>query len=619
MTTHTDDLPPDRVLVPHWRAREISLQACGLPEMGRGSARNALASLVANAGLAAETDQEWVSYSRRRRWYAARSECGDLTYDNVVHGMAIGVEAGLFEEDRALPGSHLDPVPRQSRYRATPLLIERLGKSRFEHVRPASSILLRDADGRPVDYAITDRVGRLRRAMDARNEWTSGFRVEVSPKADPADWRRSTHHLHARKVRDGRETWTCALPDPGNRLVRIYGRGRFDQGGRAYGWWQNLPGDRRAELMLNGEFTFEPDFPTLHPRFAYAMVGAEMPEDVYQTPQGHDRKHGKLALNVLINCQGGLRGAVDALMWRPDWTGSRGYTQGLVQAVADHNAPIASLLGSDAGIGFMNIDSGMAMEVMDRCRREDIPCLPVHDSFRVATKSANHVTAIMGEVLDATLARISPASTTSSSARLKRAPVREISDIIPQVPRSGAAAPAASPLPASSAPAPAEKASSKKTSGKADFRPVQTVKAEPAPEVLPTPSEPLAADWDLSERTEALAAHFERKHHAELAFARAFHGLKLDLRPSKASRARAREEAEEMARREWDEGRRLVDGVPDRLSDREKAKRARAAAPKASRPRRPMRTFPNLRPSTRWAKPQETPPKVEAKPQGTLF
>ncbi|WP_200931850.1 hypothetical protein [Methylobacterium sp. Leaf85] len=422
---------------------------------------------MATGGLAAETSQPFVSFSRSRNWYANREANGDLTYDNVIHAMKTGVDAGLFEEDRARQGAHLDEVPRQSRFRATPLLIERLGDARFEHLRPASSIIMRDEAGVTVAIPDTERAQRIRKEADGLNEWLSGMRVEVSPDASPEDWQRSRHHLRARKVKDGVETWACALPTPSPEIVRIFGRGRFDCHGRLYGWWQSLPKDRRAELLINGELTVEPDFAMLHPTLLYAMVGATMPRDVYDTGE-HERDHGKLALNIGINAKGGLKGAVDALMWRDGWTGTRTYTQGLVDAIAELNAPIAGFLGSDAGVRLMGIDSAMAVEVMKRCRKADIACLPVHDSFRVAAKSGNQVTAIMADVLDATFTRIS--SGTSTTKR----------QIILQVPRAGAAALAASPPVPAPVGAPAPSA------------------ASPAPRSLP---------WDPALRLDAMIAY----------------------------------------------------------------------------------------------------------------
>lgn len=533
------DLRPDRVLHCHWRAREPALQACGLPLIGRSSFRTALGILVATAGLAAETDQPSVSFSRSRNWYAGREANGDLTYDNVIAGMAMGVEAGLFEEDRARPGAHRDPVPRQSRYRATPLLIERLGDTRFKHERPVSSIIMRDETGRAVAVPDTEIARRKRKEVDSLNEWLGGMKVTVDAEKDvPENWVRTQHHLKARKVKNGVETWACSLPTPSPHVVRIFGRGQWDCHGRLYGWWQSLPKERRLELRINDEILIEPDFSTLHPTLLYAMAGATMPRDVYETDDFH-RDHGKLALNVLLNCDGGRKGAVDTIMWKKNWHETRCYTDRLVDEIAHLNAAIAPFLGSDAGIRLMGIDSAMTIEVLKRCRKEGIDCLTVHDSFMVPKKSGNQVKAIMGDVLDATRIRIS--SGTSTSKR----------QIILQVP-AAAASPASPPVPAPVAVS----------------DPVVTA---PAPRSLP---------WEPAERLKAMNAYQIACARAEMAEDRREGTFEAWERREANARAIAKSVCE------WENETRLrafpVHIVPDRLGG------AKKASPRVGRsPRKP--------------------------------
>lgn len=614
MLSHTLDLPPDRVLTPHWRCREAALEDCGIGLGARQGNRNALASLVAAAGLAAETDQPWVSFSRRKAWYQARGEYGDLTYDNVIAGMKEGVGAGLFDEDRALPGAHLDEVPRQSRFRATPLLIERLAGARFRHIRPSSSIIMRDANGMPVAFQETERTHRLRREADGLREWLGSMSVTIDPEKDtPENWQRTGHHLRARKVKNGVETWSYVLPTPTPDVYRVFSRNRWDCHGRLYGgWWQQLPSDRRGELLINGEILIEPDFAMLHPTLLYAAVGATMPRDVYDTGE-HERAHGKLALNILVNCRNGLRGAVEALMWRDGWTADQAYTEGLVKAVADLNRPIACFLGSDAGVRLMNVDSGMAIEVMKRCRKADIPCLPVHDSFGVPAKSGNHVKAIMADVLDA--ARVTISQGTSKTSLQKG----------PHMPRTGAAAPAASLLPVPPSPAPARKALSaktpaKKTGGKAVSRPLQASTRAKARQALPTVGEALPASWDLSERTLALVEDYQAavraRHRKVAAGAASGWGCAPTASERRQDLSQARGLAQWTAEEEQRTGVCVAAGVPYRLSDEAKAKREKRLARETRRPGPPVRP---RRQSPYWAKPQATPPKAQAKPQGSLF
>jgi hypothetical protein len=61
-----------------------------------------------------------------------------------------------------------------------------------------------------------------------------------------------------------------------HKVYRLFNNS-FSQGGRHYGLWiQNIPKNRRAEIILNGEATVEKDYTNLHPRLLYALVGSSL-------------------------------------------------------------------------------------------------------------------------------------------------------------------------------------------------------------------------------------------------------------------------------------------------------------------------------------------------------
>ncbi|WHQ68533.1 hypothetical protein [Methylorubrum extorquens] len=599
MTPHTDELRPrDRTWGFDWRASPKAIAALGIAQTGCDRHERTLSSMVAALGLAAETDQPWLSYSRSRDWYAeGHYDRTPITYSTVIASVSRLGEAGLIEEIRAKRGAHLARVPLQSRIRATPLLVERLSGTRFEHMTPAATLIMRDDDGRAMRLPNTEMTRRMQAEVDAINEAAKRLVVTVSPDASPEDWQRTEHHLKARKVRDGRETWACALPSPSNHVVRILGRGRHDCHGRLYGWWQQLSKERRGELLINGELLIEEDFAALHPTLLYAMKGIRLDFDPYDT-EAFPRQHCKWALNVAINA-GSMKAAVDALMWKPGWSETRCYTELLVGEVAHRNEPIREFLGSDAGVRLMAFDSGMAIDVLKRCRKSGVDgVLPVHDSFLAPRRSGGQVTAIMQDVLDTTRVWLSGTTSIASTRTIR------------QTVRRGPAAPAAPPPPVPAVSAPSREACLKKSPGKVDFSPAQPV-SEPVSVPAPVSSrEAPTPDWDLSERTLALTVHFEQRERSHLGYVQhVLGGGAATASETRHAFARAREEAVAMAEQEWREGRRLVDRVPDRLSDRVKAQRARKPAPK---PRRPM---PRPRkPSTFWAKPEVPPVQGKAQP-----
>ncbi len=406
----------DHALTHHWRVPDRLHDLPGLSYHGKTDQRRARASVLACAVIAHGTDHHAVSYSRRQAWYVNRFDGVPMTHRTVVGAVDEAVAANYLGGVKAKPGDHLT-TQRQSTFWATPLLMDALGGVRMTYER-GSAIRLRDADGEPLAFRETERVARMRRDMDGIREALGGVDVGISAEADPEDWDIGQHRIRARRVKDGHETWATVVPTPGNDVCRIFGRGRFDKGGRLYGWWQSLPKARRNELIINGEFTVEPDFEFLHPTLLYAMRGGVLVGDPYETGL-FPRAHGKLALNVALNARS-LPLAVNAMMHKEreapgSWPHSRRYTERLVQAVVARNAPIAADIGADRGIDCMAIDSGMAVKVLKACAKAAIPCLPVHDSFRVRARDEAKVTGIMAEVLDATRVVISPAKATTSS------------------------------------------------------------------------------------------------------------------------------------------------------------------------------------------------------------
>lgn len=611
--SHRDRTDGDRVLGYHWQVSPELVERLGLDPGGRAAAQRVRRSIVAALALAAETDRPWISYSRTRDWYAGGEHypgC-DYTYDTVVPAANDLIKLGLVDEERGLVRDGGSGI--QSRMRASSLFLERLGADpAVEHVGPGATLLMKDEDGRLMPLPRTEAVRRMVRTMDAVNAGVCDLRLTVDPKADQSNWRCGPRQWAARKVcKDGTERWAYVLPTPHHYLVRILGRGCLDCHGRLYGWHLGLPRLRRKELLLDDAPVAEPDFEHLHPTLLYAIAGVPLTWDPYLTGV-IERDHAKLALNIAINAKGGRGGAIQALAnhpkWRKEWKLTHADAKRAYDEVAKLNAPIARFLGSDAGVRLMGFDSRMCLSVLKGCRDAGIPALPVHDSFIVPATKEGEVQAILDETLHAVRVEISPGTSNTSVKSILQ---------MPFAPPSGASRPASSSREAKPKRAVAP---SKYVPNKADFRPARTLEQAPAPSVHPAPSGPLAADWDVAERIEALTAHYERKGKAQIAYAHHILGLKaLDPRGSKAFRAQAREEAVETAHRELAEGRRLVEGVPDRLSDKEKARRAKAAAPKAPRPRRPMRTFKNRRPSTRWAKPPAPPSQVKATTEATLF
>lgn len=391
------------------------IAAVGLPKAHTKKLGRATESMLAALAIAADCDNRWISYSRSRDFYAAagRYEGTDYTYASVLGAVATLTEMGLIEERRSKPGSHLSHG-LQSRIRPSDRLVDLIGHAPVSYLGRRSLIVMKGEDGKLLDYQDTAETERLVADVAEVNAYLSGIRVEVTPDASDSNWRHTRHHIYARKVRDGKETWTCVRPTPAAEVYRVYGRGSWDMHGRWYGWWQNLPADRRAELLINGELSIEPDFSALHPTLLYAMRGHVLQHDPYAL-RGYERSVGKAVLNTAINART-IPVAIGSLMEKrnvakadgsPEWVYEYRETARIVEAVMNANPAIREDIGSDVGVRLMNIDAGMTHRVMKACANAGIPALPIHDSVRVPESRETEVTAIMSEVLSVTMSELS--------------------------------------------------------------------------------------------------------------------------------------------------------------------------------------------------------------------
>jgi len=391
------------------------IAAVGLPKTHTKKQGRATESMLAALAIAADCDNPWLSYSRSRDFYAAagRYEGTDYTYASVLGAVATLTEMGLIEERRSKPGSHRSHG-LQSRIRPSDRLVDLIGHAPVSYIGRRSPIVMKGEGGKLLDFQDTAETERLVADVAEVNAYLAGVHVEVSPDASDSDWRHTRHHLHARKVRDGKETWTCVRPTPVPEVYRVYGRGSWDMHGRWYGWWQNLPKDRRGELLINGEFVIEPDFAALHPTLLYALRGHVLQHDPYAL-RGYERSVGKAVLNTAINART-IPVAIGSLMEKrnvkkadgsQEWVYGYQETARIVEAVMDANPVIKDDIGSDAGVRLMGIDAGMTHRVMKACAKAGIPVLPVHDSVIAPTSKETEVTAIMSEVLSVTVSELS--------------------------------------------------------------------------------------------------------------------------------------------------------------------------------------------------------------------
>jgi hypothetical protein len=368
----------DKPLTLNWAPVERDAYDClGLPGLGR-LAMKARAQIITEVLVAGDRS---ISYSRNKNFYndSQRYYRPTYSYRAIIPAIDQLAAAGIIEHEKMPPGHR----GFQSRFRAAPDLLKELAAVEVQY-RPLELIVLRDADGNPVDYRDNRETRAMRKRLAELNEALLSQQVG----------------LGNRIIREGDQL------DSGGRaqaqLHRVFHRGDFANGGRFYGGhWQNIPTEGgRDQITINGQPTTEVDYRGLHIRLLYQEAGKEMPADPYDFAPRHQ---AKLALLIAINARShisAVRALADALrgdagVADPFMTADR-----LIKAAKARHPDIAWALASDAGVRLMRKDSELAERIMlETVRAIGIVPLAVHDSFIVPSNQEGRLMQTMEEAI----------------------------------------------------------------------------------------------------------------------------------------------------------------------------------------------------------------------------
>lgn len=348
---------------PLWRDFQ---QALGVNETGA-----AIVLDLSNCNAEISYSRSFIHYDAPHRYkndlYTAKRVIGQVDYlDNL----------GLIHHDRRRPG--------QRGWQSSIVATDELKKMAADIVnrrplsirKPKEGIILKDAEGRLVDYKDTRATNKARRNLAQINEALDSVKMADEARAP---------------------------------LVRIYNR-NFERGGRFYAMgasFQNMKKELRRQLQINGEPLVEIDYKTLHPALLYADAGATMPADCYDLP-GWPRALVKRALLTLINApnrQSALLSVANseqmAEFLKTSHQSASEAAQRLFNSLAELHAPIARYFHSDAGAALMAKDAYMAERVMLLLLKRGLVVLPIHDSFLVQESQADALEAAMMEAAEA--------------------------------------------------------------------------------------------------------------------------------------------------------------------------------------------------------------------------
>jgi hypothetical protein len=364
----------DKPLTLNWAPLERdAYDRLGLRDLGRLAMR-ARTQIITEVLVAGDRS---ISYSRRHDFYthSQRYYRPTYTYRAIIPAIDQLASVGLIEHQKVSPGHR----GFQSRFRAAPDLLKELSAVEVQY-KPLELIVLRDADGNPVDYRDNRETRAMRKRLTELNEALLSQQISLGDRI----------------IREGDRL------DNGGRaqaqLHRVFHRGDFANGGRFYGGhWQNIPAEGgRDQITINGQPTTEVDYRGLHIRLLYQEASKQMPADPYDFAP---RDQAKLALLIAINARShisAVRALADALRGDAGFSDPFTTADRLLKAAKARHPDIAWALASDAGVRLMRKDSELAERIMlETVRAIGIVPLAIHDSFIVPTNQEGRLVETM--------------------------------------------------------------------------------------------------------------------------------------------------------------------------------------------------------------------------------
>lgn len=247
--------------------------------------------------------------------------------------------------------------------------------------KPFQLVILKDEKGKLIEYKDTEKTKRIRKVLTLANEINSNS-----------------------KIYHGTDKLSVALVAIFRINTNLYGRLHT----RGKNYYQGLSEIERSQITIDGEPTIERDFKAMHPNLLYASEGIQYkgdPYSIHQSPIARDFL--KNILLRLLNSENKKSAAKTADSWLED---NPEYKQELQEIGITESMPFIELFyrvhkpiskyfcnGKLTGLQIMNMDSTIAIEIINHFSQKGVPILSIHDSFIVQKKYDSELVKIMKE------------------------------------------------------------------------------------------------------------------------------------------------------------------------------------------------------------------------------
>ena len=288
------------------------------------------------------------------------------------------IETGYIEQKAGFRGQ---TESRRSRIAATEQFFERFPRVPEDvKYKPVALVVLKDADGKLIEFKPTRETTRIETILKRVNDVNAGA-VVLYRKDRVSAYLTAIFH---------KELW-------------LYGR-LHTKGIRHL---QGYNGEQRARITIDGQPVVEIDFTALHPNLLYASEGIQYEGDPYSVVDSRPevRPFLKAILLAMLNAKdfNTARKAAEFWLYRnPDekrLLEELGISKvaPILHRFQEIHEPIVHHFckGKETGLRIMNLDSRIALEVVNHFGKQGVPILAVHDSFLVQRQYADELESVM--------------------------------------------------------------------------------------------------------------------------------------------------------------------------------------------------------------------------------
>ena len=248
-------------------------------------------------------------------------------------------------------------------------------------------IVLRDEAKKDIEYEDTPETVRMRNILSAYNRLLRRTHIDCSHLDKAYILKKNGSRVHISQSR--------------NFIRRIFNNSSWTQGGRFYGgWWQQISGDNRSGIRINGKRTIEIDYSGIHIVLLYARLGINYfdehgyNDDPYEIrlPAINDPELTRwLAKNTFLMALNAINedaafGAVQKVARESGSIPNGGslttsFLKEILDQLKDKHPKISTWLCSGAGIALQYTDSQITEKIIEYFTSIDVPVLCVHDSY----------------------------------------------------------------------------------------------------------------------------------------------------------------------------------------------------------------------------------------------